>query len=126
MGIGPVRHVHLLLHTGAVEAAKGKTIDRKDVAVVPIQPALESQQSFRRRQLAGGQIAKPETNRVRRDGRNPLFYRQCPALEGAQGLGPILAWMHVGAVGKMKAVAELHQVAGNLNFGHWPRKRSGL
>src|SRR5206468_13115788 len=106
--IGPVRHVHLLLHTAAVEAAEGKTVDRKDVAVMPIQPALESQQSFGRGQLAGGQIAKPETNRIRRAGRNPLFYRQCPTLERTQGLGPILAWMHVGAVGKMKAVAELH------------------
>ena len=54
--------------------------------------------------------------------------RQHVMVQRREGFRPIFAGMDVCAVGQVQTVLENHagEAAGNLNFGHWLRNRSGF
>jgi hypothetical protein len=128
LGRGPVGRVDLLLHPGAVEAAVGKSVDRENVAVVPLQPAPKRGQRVALRELGGGPLAQAQTDGVRATGGHATAHRQHMALEGGERFRPGFAAVDIRAVSEMDAGVELHPAddSPTRNFGHWERKRCGL
>src|SRR5207245_10611912 len=98
-GRRPVWRVHLLLDARAVETAIRKSVNREEVAVVLVEPLLESEQGPSVRQLARSLVAQPQPDRVGLVRADPLAYSQRVFVQRMECLEPILATMNVGAVG---------------------------
>ena len=108
----PVRLIDLFLDARAVKPAKGKTVDRKNVAMVLVEPFLERQQRGAVAQLMRCLIAQPQADGIRLVGTNPLPHRQRMGLERVKCFLPRLAAMNVGAIGEMQAEMNFLQVFG--------------
>ena len=108
LGRGPVGRVDLLFYARAVEAAVGKSVDRKNVAVVRVEPAPEGLECGRLREFFGGAGAEAQTDRVGPAGGDAAANDEGVALECVEGLRPRFAAVDVGAVGEVEAVVEFH------------------
>ena len=100
---GPVGSVHLLFHPGTMEASVGKTIDRKNVTIHPLQPTLEGKQF-----LGVGEFPRGFRSQSQTDGKGIIRAYLLPdlqnvALEGVKGFGPIVSPMHVRAVRQVRS-----------------------
>src|SRR5262249_5936906 len=62
--IGPVRQVNLFFHPFPMELSEWKSIDRENIAIMPLEPALKFQQRFRIRQFARGEVAQAQSDGV--------------------------------------------------------------
>jgi hypothetical protein len=91
-----------------VETSEGKTIDRKNVTTVLLEPALKFQQRPRRPQFVSRLIAEPQTDGIRLPRTDPLPHGQGVGLERLESFTPIFAAMDICAIGQVQAVIKLH------------------
>src|SRR6185369_1476785 len=83
--------------------------DRKDVAMILPEPALEFEQRRAFAQLNCGGMAQAQPNRIRLVRTHAVAHAQRETLERGKSFQPGFASMNVGAVGEMKAVIEFHR-----------------
>ena len=108
--VGPVRQINIFLHARAVELAVGKTIDRENVAVLLIEPALKREQRFRIGEITRRDIAQAQADGVTSFRRDTFLDAQGVRGERVERFRPRLAAMDVGAVGEVESVLENHAV----------------
>lgn len=87
-GGAPVRLEDLFLDAAAVEFAVGKAIDGENVAIVPIEPALEGEAGFAVEEVAGGGGSEAEANGVWLVWGDALTDAEGVAFEGGHGFRP--------------------------------------
>jgi len=87
-GRAPVGLEDLFLDAAAVEFAVGKAIDRENVAIVPVEPALEGEAGFAVEEVAGGGGSEPEADGVWLAGGDALTDAEGMAFEGGHGFRP--------------------------------------
>src|SRR5258708_2451402 len=109
-----------------MKPAERKSIDRKNVAMMPLEPPLKFEQPGRLDQLAGSLVAQPQTDGVGCRVAELFFDRQRPAIQRFQGLRPSFAGMNVRAVSQMQAVVESHFWPGTIKLWLWLRNFNGL
>jgi hypothetical protein len=91
-----------------VEAAIGKSIDRKNVTVILIQPFTKISQRRWMGELSRSEIAETEANGVGIVGTDFLPNSQRIGFERIKGLLPVFSPMDVRAVGQVQAMIEFH------------------
>lgn len=105
---GPVGGIDLFFHAPAVEAAVGKSINGENVAAAVIKPVAEGGERGGFAEFARGLVAEAQADGKGCGRADALFDGEGEAVEGVEGLRPVLAAVDVGAVGQMQAVVELH------------------
>ena len=120
LGRGPVGRVDLLFYARTVEAAVGKSVDRKNVAIVRVEPVTKCGECGRLREFFGGPSAEAQTDRVRTTGGDAAADDERVTLERVEGLRPRFAAVDVRTVGEVEAVVEFHRER-SIADGRQPR-----
>ena len=106
----PIRPVDLLLDARAVEFAVGKAIDRKNVAMIFVQPAAKFGHRAGVAQFAGGEVAQAQSDGVWAAIADAVADCQRVLLQGRKCFRPRFTAMDVRAIGQMQVMIQSHWV----------------
>lgn len=123
VGLGPIGHVDLLFHPGAMKLAERKSIDGEDIAVLVIEPATEGGETVGVLELTGGAGGEAETDGERLTTSDAIPDGEGVVSQGTEDFVPRLATVNVGAIGEVPSVAELH---GREVWELWRRGAMGM
>ena len=87
-----------------MKSSKRKSVDRKNVAMMLIEPFAESAQRGGVGQFVGSAITQAQANRVRIFWTDTITDGEGVFLERSECLRPILTTMNIRAVGEVKVV----------------------
>lgn len=106
----PVRRINLFLYAASVKLAVWKSIDRKNVTVVLVEPLTKGGQGGGFHQFERRPVAEAKPDGIRKARRDAFPDGERVLLKRLKDLKPAFASVNVRAIGEMNPVVQLHRM----------------